>query len=265
MPLNGGDRGEWSDVRPRRRKAQVHVTHRRDRLWEEQRHGGSRRQGQSRVRARFGYELGDYDYEDSREFCEQILSHDGKVILQYSRHDRSRGGGPYRDGKRSPCIQRRSLSRRRYHIRPTHQRAASRVVLRHRNSKSQERDISTEGAAGGFHRGEQSDKVQQKQKHVEAPRHEQTYGDCGRTTDKGMVSTPGAKFQDYKGTMLVGSDAPLVRTKKSTKYGQHQTKHNGTVQQNFVSFYFTNVLYDISYSSLRQGFEVCGIGGCLPG
>jgi len=29
--------------------------------------------------------------------------------------------------------------------------------------------------------------------------------------------------------------------------------------QNFVSFYFTNILYDISYIALRQRFEVCGI------
>ena len=92
------------------------------------------------------------------------------MILQYSRHDRSRGGGAYRDGRRSPCNQRRSLSRRRFHSRPTHQRATSRVLLHSRNSKSQERDISTEGAASGFHRGEQSDTVQQQQKHVEAPR-----------------------------------------------------------------------------------------------
>jgi len=64
-------------VRPRRGKAQVQVADRRDRLREEQRHGGSRRQGQSRVRARFGSDWGDYDSEDSHEFCEQILSHDG--------------------------------------------------------------------------------------------------------------------------------------------------------------------------------------------
>lgn len=31
------------------------------------------------------------------------------------------------------------------------------------------------------------------------------------------------------------------------------------VNQNVVSFYFTNIPLDISYVSLRQGFEVCGI------
>lgn len=32
-----------------------------------------------------------------------------------------------------------------------------------------------------------------------------------------------------------------------------------TVKKNFVSFYFTNVSHDISYISLRQGFEVCDV------
>jgi len=41
VPLQGGDRGEWSDVRPRKRKAQAQVDRQRDRLREEQRHRGS--------------------------------------------------------------------------------------------------------------------------------------------------------------------------------------------------------------------------------
>lgn len=36
-------------------------------------------------------------------------------------------------------------------------------------------------------------------------------------------------------------------------------KKNVQVNQNVVSFYFTNIPLDISYVSLRQGFEVCGI------
>lgn len=56
MPLNQGDRGEWSDARPRRGKAQEQVEDGRDRFQEEQRRGGSRRQGQSRVRARIDSE-----------------------------------------------------------------------------------------------------------------------------------------------------------------------------------------------------------------
>jgi hypothetical protein len=40
---------------------------------------------------------------------------------------------------------------------------------------------------------------------------------------------------------------------------QQQFVPIGIVTHNLVSFYFTNVPENISYSSLRQGFEVCGI------
>jgi len=38
-----------------------------------------------------------------------------------------------------------------------------------------------------------------------------------------------------------------------------QISFTGTVSHNLVSFYFTNVPDNITYSSLRQGFEVCGV------
>jgi len=85
VPLYGGDKGEWSDVRLRRGKAPEQVDDRRDRLRQDQRHGGSRRHGQSRVRSRHSSVWEDYDSEDSRDFCEPILSNDGRVIMQYSR------------------------------------------------------------------------------------------------------------------------------------------------------------------------------------
>jgi len=53
-----------------------------------------------------------------------------------------------------------------------------------------------------------------------------------------------------------GRKAPRSR---SRLHHQHQMSGNGTVPQNFVSFYFTNVPAYISYIMLRQGFEVCGI------
>lgn len=89
MPPNGRVRGEWFDVRPRRGKAQEQVDGRRDRRWEDQRHGGFReqRQGQSRVRIRYGSSTG-FDSEDDGGFCERVLSHDGKVVIQYSRPGR---------------------------------------------------------------------------------------------------------------------------------------------------------------------------------
>jgi len=91
VPPNGGDRGDWFDVRPRRRKALEQVEDKQDRLREEQRHGGPRRQGQSRIRARHGSVDWDYDSEDSEFFCDKVLSHDGRVIMQYSRPGRYYG------------------------------------------------------------------------------------------------------------------------------------------------------------------------------
>ena len=57
MPQRGGNRGEWSDVRSRKRKAQEQVVGQRDRHRDDHRHRGTRvrRQGQSRVRDRFDY------------------------------------------------------------------------------------------------------------------------------------------------------------------------------------------------------------------
>lgn len=53
---------------------------------------------------------------------------------------------------------------------------------------------------------------------------------------------------------------PVARSKVHTSLltDTQQQTNNGTVPQ-FVSFYFTNVSENISYSCLRQGFEVCGI------
>lgn len=45
----------------------------------------------------------------------------------------------------------------------------------------------------------------------------------------------------------------------SQQRAQDQHLHDGNVHTDSVSFYFTNVPHDISYISLRQGFEVCGI------
>lgn len=44
-----------------------------------------------------------------------------------------------------------------------------------------------------------------------------------------------------------------------------QRGKSDTVNQHFVSFYFTNIPHDISYVSLRKGFEVWYYGGCLFG
>jgi len=46
---------------------------------------------------------------------------------------------------------------------------------------------------------------------------------------------------------------------KSRQHKQVQQNVSGNVAQDLVSFYFTNVSDDISYKSLRQGFEVYGM------
>ena len=65
------------------------------------------------------------------------------------------------------------------------------------------------------------------------------------------------KVQEYNGsrTMLTTG----VGDKKLRTYHHSKPDHIGTIHSNFVSFYFTNVPDDITYSSSRQGFEVCGI------
>lgn len=56
---------------------------------------------------------------------------------------------------------------------------------------------------------------------------------------------------DTGADMVVGAGATMLRAEHHSIPRQHQHDQNGTVSQNFVSFYFTNVLDDISYSSLR--------------
>jgi len=104
VPPKGGDSGDWLVARPRRRKALQQVEDRRDRLREEQRHGGSRRHGQSRVRDLCGSTDWDSDTEDPDAFCDKVLTHDGRVVLQYSRPGRYDGDGVRRSGRRSQVV-----------------------------------------------------------------------------------------------------------------------------------------------------------------
>jgi len=65
VPPYGGDRGLWTDARPKRRKAREQVEDGRDRFQEEQRFGGRQRHGRSRVRAWYGSARWGDDTEDS--------------------------------------------------------------------------------------------------------------------------------------------------------------------------------------------------------
>jgi len=84
VPPNGGVRGEWSVVRPRRRKAPKQVEERWDRVREDQRQGGSRQQRymQSRVRVRsastsqYRFPEGQQFYSDQDSFYDYFSSYD---------------------------------------------------------------------------------------------------------------------------------------------------------------------------------------------
>lgn len=51
----------------------------------------------------------------------------------------------------------------------------------------------------------------------------------------------------------------LTRNPGPQKHQPGQRDKLQTVNNAFVSFYFTNVPLDITYVELRQGFEVCGL------
>ena len=210
MPPKGGDRGDWLVARPRWRKALQQVEDRRDRLREEQRHGGSRRHGQSRVRDLCGSTDWDSDTEDSDAFCDKVLTHDGCVVLQYSRPGRYDGDGVRKSGRRSQVVVPRSFSRQ--------------VEARLRVAS-----VGAEARAKGNQRwpSRQPGRVVREQK-----------DGAGTAATHDQNSDKHAAFHD------------VLR--------QATAVQHGTVP-NSITFYFSNVPNDISYSSLRKGFEVCGI------
>jgi len=91
VPLNRGDRGEWSDVRPQKGKAEEQVGRQRNKLQEDQRHGGARerRQGRSRVRSRYGLATS-CDLDEEEDYGYHELGHDGRVTVRYERPARAR-------------------------------------------------------------------------------------------------------------------------------------------------------------------------------
>ena len=56
-----------------------------------------------------------------------------------------------------------------------------------------------------------------------------------------------------------GNAGAVSKKEKDFKQWPHQSAEPGTLKHDVVSFYFTNVPDNISYYSLRLGFEVCGI------
>jgi len=244
VPLNGGDRGDWSVTRPRRRKALQQVEDRRDRFREEQRHGGSRRHGQSRVMDQFGSIDWDFDSEDSEAFCDKVLTHDGRVVLQYSRPGRYDGDGVRRSDRRSQVVLPRSVSRQ---------------------TEARMRDASTgaEARAEGKQRwpSRQPGRVPLQQKDGTGTA---TISTSAEARAEGKQHWPS---RQVRRVLLQQKDGAGINTfdQNSDKHvdfhnvpRQATTVQHGTAS-NSITFYFSNVPNDISYSSLRKGFEVCGI------
>jgi len=93
VPLHGGDRGDWTVVRSRRRKALEQTDGQRDRFQEDQWRGRGwevQQRRQSRARVQPGSELRYSDMEDLEEFEASVQSYDGRAVLQYSRPGRDR-------------------------------------------------------------------------------------------------------------------------------------------------------------------------------
>jgi len=195
VPPYGGDRGEWTEVRSRRRKAfeqsdeqrdNFHTVQRRGRGWEDY------HSRQSRVRVQQGSDFSDRDDLDA--FDEPAQTYDDRAALQYSNPCRT-GREARRFRYATPAYRRRSLEA---------QQRARPLNLRRRSGdrdEQQQRPACHVRERTAFHSRDQQQ----------------------------LLHHRGSAFQDNTG------------------------------KQSYVSFYFTNVSVDISYFSLRQGFEVCGM------
>jgi len=231
VPPHGGDRGEWTDVRPRRRKAFEQSDGQRDRFHEGYRRGRGwvdHHRRRSRVRVQPGADLRLSDAEDSEFFEPPVQSYDGRAVLQYSRPGRSTGQR-FRAGT---AVHQRRLSSRELHHHKRARSAAGRGSFRNREDNRRLLARRVREDVDGSSRGE---------------------GGRGRQLFRAAYQTPAAR--------MVGADFIGSRRTQQSLQQRDVTAHvtSGTGKPSFVSFYFTNVPDDISYVSLRQGFEVCGI------
>ena len=88
VPPYGGDRGEWTVARPRRRKVLEQAVGQRDRFQAVQRRGRGwedHQRRRSRVNVQRGSELRYSDVENLTEFEPPVQTYDRKTTLQYSR------------------------------------------------------------------------------------------------------------------------------------------------------------------------------------
>jgi len=155
----------------------------------------------------------DSDSEDSERFCDKVLTHDGRVVIQYSRPGRYDGDGVRRsDRRRSQVALPRPPSRQREH---------------------RTRDASYGAGA-------------------RAEAHQ-----CWPSRQPERVLLKNQEGAGTAGTAFIEQNSD----KQGDLHNMPRPAtvlHHGTVSDS-ITFYFSNVPNDISYSSLRKGFEVCGI------
>lgn len=149
------------------------------------------------------------------------------MVAKYSHPGKSRGRAARRDGGCSPILRQRSQSQ--HH----HQGVSRHNDYVHATTKPRHGSAVQEG----YGRRNASLRAAAKSSHVSVV--QEGFGRHPKRT-VGVVET-------------------MVRTSIHSNSRQLKLEHVGTVNHNFDSFYFTNVSDDITYSSLRQGFEVCGI------
>ena len=228
VPPCGGERGEWTVVRPRRRKVFEQADGQRDRFLAVQRRGegwGDHQRQWSRSRVHTG---SDWGFGNEERLPSQTF--DRKAALQYSKSGSKWGRQQRRraepEGYSTVAVSRdQQIQRRRPWTDAGRGRARYREAAPHQLFTRKAREARVRTAVG---RGRARDSVAS---HRRFPRKE--------------------------GEEAAGHGRWL----------QHEHWHRdpielddtGTGKQPFVSFYFTNVPEDISYIALRQGFEVCGI------
>jgi len=240
VPPYGGDRGEWTVVRRRRRKEfvqadgkwdRIQEAHRRGRRWEDFQRRRSRDRVQDGSKLRFS------DMEDLDPFDVPVQTFDGNAALHY-KTGRTGLAGRRHSGEASDY---------RRHSRESEQRA----------SPVAERGRSLVRAAS-------------QQPFMEGRRHRGAFS-AFRRRSRGSLQRAHQGAERNRSLVRSVPQQPYTRQVRARPVqhsrGTHQhhrqrifAAHDTTGKENsFVSFYFTNVPVDISYFLLRQGFEVCGI------
>jgi hypothetical protein len=174
-----------------------------------------------------------YDAEEDSDYGYQELSDEGRVTVHYVRPGRAkvRDRLRYEDGY--------VLERRRsYSSRHGKDSFDPKEPIRDQNSKQKQNAVLT--SIPSMRGKDDTDPLA-----ANRDQHD------NQRSSAALVSIP-SRLGDV-------SEQNQCNQKCSTVAVQQIQSHTEKVVQEVVSFYFTNIPADISYSALRQGFEVCGI------